>query len=150
MIFWLPIKIMSSSHHVEPDASSLIPQLILSQRLMFAMWLRTGLKHPTIICSTITYCSLCSSITLSAVRTRKATVHFRKVLVVLLLLLSRPYSSIVHVIVGLAASGCGVLWAWQATAEPVWQRGITAATTTANHFPTRGLYRWLGSPIIVT
>lgn len=87
---------------------------------------------------------------LSPVHTCKATVHVREVLVVLLLLLSRPYSSIVHVIVGLAASGCGVLRARQATAEPVWQWGITAATATANHFPTGGLYRWLGRPIIVT
>lgn len=87
---------------------------------------------------------------LSPVHTCKATVHVREVLVVLLLLLSRPYSSIVHVIVGLGASGSGVLRAWQATAEPVWQWGITATNATANQFPTGGLYRWLGRPIIVT
>lgn len=87
---------------------------------------------------------------LSLVHTCKATVHVREVLVVLLLQLSRPYSSIVHVIVGLGASGSRVLRARQATAEPVWQWGITAVTTTANHFPTGGLHRWLGRPIIVT
>lgn len=80
--------------------------------------------------------------------TCKAAVHVREVLVVLQLLICKPYSSILHVIVGLGSSGSGVLRARQATAEPVWQWGITTATA-ADHFPTGRLHRWLGRPIIV-
>ena len=70
--------------------------------------------------------------------TCKATVHFRSLVIVLYV--GRHYSSILHLIVGLGASGSGLLGAGQAVLQSI----------TGNHFPARGLDRRLGCSIIVT
>lgn len=64
--------------------------------------------------------------------TCKTVVHFRGLVVIVVV--SRHYSGVLHVIVGL-----GALWG-----------GLLGACITENHCPTDGLPWWLGGPIIVT